>query len=442
MRTSNFKLMTLLAAIFFTGSLIAQGLQPELQYFRYRDQRGINVFEAPNDGSVPFEGLKIRIGADFTQQMQMLSHESGADTTGGNILYPLGSGFNTATANLNFDIQLADGILVSLENYMSSRHHTEFWVKGGYIQIDRIPFWENTAFFDDHIRVKIGHMEVNYGDQHFRRMDNGRAIYNPFVGNYIFDAFATEIGGEVYYFNPAGFFGMVGMTAGLIKGDVQDYTDPASSSSWDGKKGPSILLKLGYDNNINDNMRLRITYSLYTNSGTPRNTLYGGDRTGSAFTNVMIGPGGTSTFTNGRLNPGFNNRITANQINVLFVVSGLEVFGTYEMIAGERSSDSNFDGVDNRTANQYAIDVVYRFLENEQMFIGVRQNGASYEVVAGGDAVNVSRTTIGVGWFPTRNLLLKGSYVMQNYGTDGWSMTDLYYDGSFNGIVIEAVVGL
>ena len=40
-------------------------------------------------------------------------------------------------------------------------------------------------------------MEINYGDAHFRRSDNGNAIYNPFVGNYIMDAFTTEIGGEV-----------------------------------------------------------------------------------------------------------------------------------------------------------------------------------------------------------------------------------------------------
>ena len=50
----------------------------------------------------------------------------------------------------------------------------------------------------DRRRVRVGHMEINYGDAHFRRSDNGNAIYNPFVGNYIMDAFTTEIGGEVY----------------------------------------------------------------------------------------------------------------------------------------------------------------------------------------------------------------------------------------------------
>ena len=46
--------------------------------------------------------------------------------------------------------------------------------------------------------LRVGHLEINYGDAHFRRSDNGNALYNPFVGNYIMDAFTTEIGGEVY----------------------------------------------------------------------------------------------------------------------------------------------------------------------------------------------------------------------------------------------------
>lgn len=42
-------------------------------------------------------------------------------------------------------------------------------------------------------------MENNYGDAHFRRSDNAQAIYNPFVGNLIMDAFTTEVGAELYY---------------------------------------------------------------------------------------------------------------------------------------------------------------------------------------------------------------------------------------------------
>src|SRR5690606_16241105 len=104
------------------------------------------------------------------------------------------------------------------------RHHPEFWVKGGYIQIDKLPILGQPQWFTDNFRVKIGHFQVNYGDQHFRRTDNGNALYNPFVGNYILDAFATEIGAEVYYMNNE-FTAMAGLTNGLISGNILDYSE-------------------------------------------------------------------------------------------------------------------------------------------------------------------------------------------------------------------------
>ncbi|MDP4852562.1 MAG: hypothetical protein NWR22_05195, partial [Saprospiraceae bacterium] len=207
MRTYSKHLFTSLLGLFFFGYISAQST--ELQYYRFWDQRGINVFEPSKNNTATFNGLHVRVGGGFTQQFQGISHSNNADasnfTSGGktfnaNALYPLGVGFNLATANLNFDIQIEDGIRISLENYMSSRHHNEFWVKGGYIQIDKLPMFNSPDWFTNNFRVKIGHFMPNYGDQQFRRTDNGNAMFNPFVGNYIMDAFTTEIGTELYAF--------------------------------------------------------------------------------------------------------------------------------------------------------------------------------------------------------------------------------------------------
>lgn len=105
--------------------------------------------------------------------------------------------------------------------YLSSRHHNETWVKGGYIQFDKLPFLKS-ALLDkvmEYTTIKVGHMEVNYGDAHFRRSDNGNSIYNPFVENYIMDEFATEIGAEIDV-QSKGFLAVVAMTNGKIKGDI------------------------------------------------------------------------------------------------------------------------------------------------------------------------------------------------------------------------------
>jgi hypothetical protein len=88
----------------------------------------------------------------------------------------------------------------------------------------------------EYVTLRLGHFEINYGDAHFRRTDNGNALYNPFVGNYILDAFTTEIGGEVYV-RSNGLMAMVGVTGGEIRGQVLRPDDRA----------PAYLGKLGFD---------------------------------------------------------------------------------------------------------------------------------------------------------------------------------------------------
>jgi hypothetical protein len=331
--------LLVLALLFCANTAFAQ--QPKLQYYRGWDQSAINVFEPGKNDSVEYTGFKIRIGGSFTQDFQSIKHEnsptyvpvSGTNATNKNLLYGVVKaedstsatlqGFNLAMANLNFDFQIADGIRVCLENYMSSRHHSEFWVKGGYIQIDKLPMFGNPKWFNDYLRVKIGHFQPNFGDMQFRRTDGGNAMFNPFVENFILDAFSTEIGGELYVFPADGLMGMVGVTSGFINGNVENY--PEANNSFGvvpTKKSPSVFAKLAYDKSVND-LRVRLSASLYNNANIQRNTLYAGDRTGSHYFLIMepaLQSNGTATaqgaqFTSGRFNPDVPNRVTAIMIN-------------------------------------------------------------------------------------------------------------------------------
>ena len=159
-----------------------------MQYYRAVDQRGINVFETTKNPGVEYSGFKLDINAAFTSQVQNLSHRntavpvmvSGVNT---NELQKIGFGFNNSTANLYINAQVAPGVRVALTSYLSSRHHNETWVKDGYIQIDESPLdIAPLKMLFNIATVRVGHMEINYGDAHFRRSDNGNAIYNPFVG--------------------------------------------------------------------------------------------------------------------------------------------------------------------------------------------------------------------------------------------------------------------
>ncbi len=438
----QFKKLALIALAAIPVTLFAQ--QPKISNFRPYDQTGINQFETSKADTVPFTGLKVRWGAGFTQQFQNLKHENPTAINntgvGANRLYPLQNGFMTAQANLFMDVQLADGVKLNVTSYLSARHHNETWVKGGYIQFDKVPF--KGQFWDDLMKittVKIGHFEVNYGDQHFRRTDGGQALYNPFMDNYIMDEFATEIGGEVYV-QKNGLLGMIGLTSGMIKGNI-DSTYPTVPDP-NVKRNPSIYFKLGFDKKLNDNVRVRLTGSYYANSSQAGSglTIFGGDRTGSNYQNVMEKgapgalPASTAVAFSGRFNPGFSKKINTAMLNGFVKVYGFEVFATYEAAKGRTKTET----VD-RKATQYAVEGVYRFGKNESFFLGARYNSVKATLTGIANDVSVNRTSLAGGWFMTKNVLLKGEIVNQKYVD--FPTSDYRSSGKFNGYVIEAIVG-
>lgn len=443
--------------MFMAMSFGAFAQQAPIQYFRPYDQKGLNVFETSKIDTVGFEDIKLRIGANFTQQFQSLSHSNSENMVGEvnkNALYQLSPGFNLAMANLNLDAQLADGIRVSLVSYMSTRHHNEFWVKGGYFQIDKVGFLNN-EFMNrlwKNLTLKIGHMEINYGDAHFRRSDGGNALYNPFVENNIIDAFATEIGGELYW-QKSGFIAMLGITDGEVQGSVTKGDE----------REPSVYGKIGYDNIVADNLRVRLTGSLYTTKSSISSTLYSGDRAGSRYYLVMepVNAVAKDNFTSGRINPNFKDNVTAIMINPFVKYKGFEVFGTYELMKGNSQVENGeiqstdplqprLSKLEDRSFNQVAIDGLYRFA-SDKMYVGARYNVVEGDLALGQvttqpaisqgvrDNVKVERTAIAAGWFITPNILMKAEYVKQNYL--GFPAADLRNNGTFDGFVVEGIIG-
>lgn len=418
-------------------------------YWRPYDQRGINVFETTKTpDSMPFEGPRVRLGAGFTQQFQNLKHENTASNNqGANKLYPVSPGFMTAMANLFADIQLADGIRLNVTTYLSTRHHNEAWVKGGYIQFDKLPFkgkfWKDLM---DVTTIKIGHMEVNYGDAHFRRSDGGQALYNPFMESYIMDAFATEIGGEIFL-QKNGLFGMIAVTNGMIKGTVDSTTKGIVNGAVvddNRSRNPSLIVKAGVDKQLAENIRVRLSASLYHNSSSAGSgvTLYGGDRAGSNYQNVIekwkdaagnVQSSTTIAFS-GRFNPGFTKKINALMMNGFLKVKGVELFGTYEIAKGRTKTETS-----ERNANQLAGDVIYRFGKDENLYIGARYNTVKAQLAAINEDVKINRVAFAGGWFLTKNILLKAEYVKQHY--KDFPIADYRNGGKFNGYVVEAVVG-
>ncbi len=400
--------------------------RPLLENWRPNDKRGLNVYEDPVADTVAYEGFLVRIGGDFAMQFQGLSQSNDAGD-----LVELGSDFNLPVANLNMDVQLMEGMRMHLRMFLSSRHHTEAWIKGGHMQISNLNFISEGLLENlmQYIYVTVGLDEFNYGDAHFRRSDNARTIFNPFVGNYIMDSYSTEAFGELTVMLDNGFLGVVGLTNGKLNQNV--VVNPNTDNQ------PSFYGKLGYDQQFDENLRIRLTGSWYINQGTTSGTwLYGGDRAGSRYYSVLhtIEDGGGDF--DGRFNARFT-KLTALQLNPFIKYGGLEFFGVIEQATGgaEFADPQDEEG----SFTQLAGELLYRFGNNERFYVGGR-----YNVVTGKmresmeDDMTINRFNVGAGWFLNRNVITKIEYVNQVYDGDAWA--GRFAGAEFNGVVIEAAI--
>ena len=418
------------------SAFMAMAPKVEIQNYRPEDKRGINVFEAPKDESVAYEGFKLQWGAAFTQQFQGLDHSNTAAprlvtsgtppvTTDANKLIRIGHGPNNATANIYLNGQLAKGIRVAMTTYSSARHHQETWVKDGYLLVDASPIdWKPLNDIMKYVTIRAGHFEINYGDAHFRRSDNGNAIRNALVGNYIMDAFTTEVGGEVYV-RANGFMLMGGVTGGESRGMI---TNPD-------KRAPSYLMKAGFDKQVRDHLRFRLTASEYATASSVSNTLFSGDRAGSRYYDVLENTSSTETAQawSGAIQPGLKNSIHSYVVNPFVQCGGLEFFGNFERAKGRAAGET-----DNRTWKQNVGEVVYRFLPDQRVFVAARYNTVKGQLTVGTPDVTVKRSQVGGGWFLTPNILTKLEFVNQKYLD--FPTTDIRNGGKFKGFMVEGVV--
>jgi hypothetical protein len=423
-----------IAGIKSTSSFLSTAPGIEMQNYRPEDKRGINVFEAPKDESVAYQGFKLQWGAAFTQQFQGLDHSNTAApvlvttagvTTNTNQLIRIGHGPNNATANLYLNGQLARGIRVAMTTYSSARHHNETWVKDGYLLVDASPIdWKPLNDIMKYVTIRAGHFEINYGDAHFRRSDNGNSIRNALVGNYIMDAFTTEVGGEVYV-RANGFLAMAGVTGGESRGMV---TNPQ-------RRSPSYLTKIGYDKQFSDDFRVRLTGSEYATASSVSNTLFSGDRAGSRYYDVLQNTSSTESAQawSGAIQPGLSNSIHSYVVNPFIQFHGLEFFGNVERAKGRAAGE-----IANRTWKQNVGEVVYRFLPDQRLFVAARYNTVKGQLTVGTPDVTVKRSQVGGGWFLTPNVLTKIEFVNQKYLD--FPTTDIRNGGQFKGFMVEGVV--
>lgn len=385
-------------------------------------------FEESQIKGEDFEKLKVRLGADFAMQYQVLDHF--ADSA----LIPLGTGFNLPTANMVIESLLAPGIKVNLTTYLSSRHHNETWVKGGYLIIDELPFFKSEKIdrLMDYLTLRVGDMDINFGDAHFRRSDNGHVVSNPFVGNYIVDAFSTQIAAELM-FRSNGWLLMGAVSTGSLKPALAGYSASSGYTAYDTHRELAFYWKGGYDRQISDDFRIRLTLSGYHSPNHHFGSLYYGDRAGSRYYLVMNrvtnSPNDvdiTKNHLSGSWSPGFTDKNNAFMFNLFSRYKGLEFFGTFENMNATSLAGAEID------LSQYAVEGIYRFGNEEQFYGGLRYNRAWNK-----SDQYITRFQAGAGWNIIESILLKLEYVNQNYS----GFTSQYgADAGFKGVMVEAAI--
>ena len=272
----------------------------------------------------------------------------------------------------------------------------------------------------DVTRFRFGMDQINYGDTHFRRSDNAAVIYNPFVGNYLMDSFTTEPYAEVTVLKD-GFIGVAGRTNGRL-----------NQSPLPGDNGVALYGKLGYDSQLGEDLRARLTGSVYhsTTEGT-RDYLYGGDRAGARYYNILQLAGEADNDFLPRFNPSFPHQ-TAFQVNPFVKFMGAEVFGVFEQAMGGPDGAGSF--------TQLGGELIYRIGADEDVYLGGRYNTVNGSMTDGGDEMTIDRFNIGGGWFLTDNVLAKVEYVSQTYGGDGFVGSNKFEGAEFSGVVLEAAI--
>lgn len=304
--------------------------------------------------------------------------------------------------------------------------------------MDKMPFLKSKTIDDimKDFTIKAGDYEIDYGDQHFRRSDAGNAIYNPFIENYIMDEVSVEIGGEIYFHPKCGIIIMAGVSNPEANPIVLSPSQIDTATGMLNKSTPAYHGKVGYDKQFTKDFRFRITGSIYVDQSATDNQLFSGDVAGSRYYFVMENTTATDAGNaySGRYDPQFTEQVTTFMINPFIKFQGLELFGTYEMAKGRLITEP-----DMRTATQYAVDLIYRFPRNKENFwIGGRYNTVMAALPLVQNDITINRVVGSLGWFVTKNIMLKTEYVNQQYLH--FASTDIRSNGRFDGFMIEGSI--
>lgn len=364
-------------------------------------------FEPKKDRS-EFDKVEMSFNTNLTFNFQGLSETN----------QKLQNGLSLPTADLDINAKLMKGFNVKLETMLSSHNHHDTYVKGGYASIDSLDFVAPgfLAGFMDQATIKVGVNEINFGDDQYRRSDNADVFKNVFVSNMAVQSYLQAGFVEVLYRLPSlNSFIVAGITNGQVNPD--DTKDNGSGSD-----AYSLYTKLGFDKQINDNLRIRLTESIFYVDGTLKSQLYGGDKAGGVATNTSGGNYGTR-WTNPLED---YDKLTVSKTNLFIKAGKTEIFALYEFAKGEgftshantvtRNTATGAEGVfiGDIELKHYAIDLTQRFGKNDKYYVAGRYENAKTKMANDSVDDKLTQIQVAAGMYFSNTAMAKIEYFKQN----------------------------
>ena len=140
------------------------------------------------------------------------------------------------------------------------------------------------------------------------------------------------------------------------------------------RRSNAYLAKLGWDGNITDKVRFRLTGSMYTIAKASNNVLYSGDRAGSRYYSIMENTTSTDAAQawSGQIQSGFGHNVKAFVVNPFVKYEGFEFFGNFETASGRSWAETT-----DRTFRQNSFEALYRIGAGEKIYVAGRYNSAN-----------------------------------------------------------------
>ncbi|HET7584676.1 MAG TPA: hypothetical protein VFK13_07210 [Gemmatimonadaceae bacterium] len=377
---------------------------------------------ARTDSSAPVALPKVHVAMEAAQSWQNLDQKNDPGT-----LPQLGSGFQEAVGNVFLTSTLTEGIDAYVELYLSSKHHAgQVFDREGYVLISKVPDAVNVFNVNrvlKYMNIKAGHFEVDFGNQHLVRSDNGEVMKNPLVGNYVVDPNTVEAGFELI-----SHVGLFHSSLGLGNG--------VTTESFDAERHYSKHGKVWF---APENNWFNVAGSFYTvdQSGNPNaagggsfTEMFSGNRSGSRYASVLTAGDPEA----GQIKIGKGQKLTAFQGDGEVNLANVRLAGLMGWV-----KDADINGSDAGTPTEkwtyWGGEMKFSF--TSQIFAATRYSRAHTSSYNGDAAdANVWRYQGGVGIFVIPEVLIKAEYVYQKFS--GFEEGAFVGNPRFHGVVLEA----